>query len=125
MTGQVKEDIIARWGELGLLVREGSIRFHPILLRGEEFLSRPQEFFYEDLEGEKRSVLLEKGSLAFTYCQLPVIYHRSEEQKIVLHFQDGSEQQVKGHIIGQELSTRIFDRNGEIVQVDVWLSPGL
>lgn len=125
MTGQVKEDIIARWGELGILVREGSIRFYPILLRGEEFLSGPQEFFYENLEGEKRSVLLEKGSLAFTYCQLPVIYHRSEEQKIMLHFRDGRKQHVKGHIIGQELSTRIFDRSGEIVQVDVWLSPGL
>jgi len=125
MTGQVKEDIIARWGELGILVREGNIRFLPILLRAEEFLSVPREFSYQDLEEKKRSLLLEKGSLAFTYCQIPVIYHRSEEQKILLHFHDGREELLMGHTIAQELSNRIFNRSGEIVRVDVWLSPGL
>jgi hypothetical protein len=32
MTGQVKEEILARWGELGLRFERGSIRFDPVLL---------------------------------------------------------------------------------------------
>ena len=32
MTGQVKEEILTRWGELGLRVHEGRIRFDPVLL---------------------------------------------------------------------------------------------
>jgi len=125
MTGQVKEDIIARWGELGVLVREGCIGFNPILLRGEEFLSDPREFVYQDVSGVQKSVKLETGSLAFTYCQLPVIYHRSEEQKILLHFRDGKEQEITGPKLGHDLSSTIFERSGEIVQIEVWLSPGL
>ena len=33
MTGQVKEDILSRIGELGVFVDEGQIMFHPCLLR--------------------------------------------------------------------------------------------
>jgi hypothetical protein len=125
MTGQVKEDIIARWGELGLLVREGCIRFHPVLLRKEEFLTSPQEFFYLDVSGVRKSMLLEKDTLAFTYCQLPVKYHLSEEQKIVLHFNDGKEVLLGGNNMDPLHSARVFNRSGEIVQMDVWLSPDL
>ena len=32
MTGQVKEEILARWGELGLRVRGGRVHFQPVLL---------------------------------------------------------------------------------------------
>ena len=32
MTGQVKEEILTRWGELGLRVSDGRIRFDPVLL---------------------------------------------------------------------------------------------
>jgi len=125
MTGQVKEDIIARWGELGLLVRDGKIHFQPILLRKEEFLTAPRVFIYQDLKGEKKSLQLDKDTLAFTYCQVPMIYHQSEEQKIVLLMQDGSIQEMLGNTLGKELSSGIFDRSGEILQVDVWLSPDL
>jgi len=125
MTGQVKEDIIARWGELGVVVREGSIRFHPILLRKKEFLSEAHEFVHLDVNGEKKTWPLEKGSLGFTYCQVPVIYHLSKEQRIAMHFSDGTAQQVSGLALDQELSSRIFNRDGTIVRIEVWLSPAL
>jgi hypothetical protein len=32
MTGQVKEEILTRWGELGLRVRDGRVLFQPVLL---------------------------------------------------------------------------------------------
>ena len=39
MTGQVKEEILARWGELGLRVRDGRVRFDPVLMDESEFAS--------------------------------------------------------------------------------------
>jgi hypothetical protein len=36
MTGQVKEEILTRWGELGLRVRDGLVEFQPVLLDAHE-----------------------------------------------------------------------------------------
>ena len=36
MTGQVKEEILTRWGELGLRVRDGRVHFDPVLLDAAE-----------------------------------------------------------------------------------------
>ena len=36
MTGQVKEEILTRWGELGLRFEAGKIRFDPVLLDANE-----------------------------------------------------------------------------------------
>jgi hypothetical protein len=36
MTGQVKEEILTRWGELGLLMRDGWVLFRPVLLDAAE-----------------------------------------------------------------------------------------
>jgi hypothetical protein len=125
MTGQVKEDIIARWGELGILVRQGAIRFHPILLRKEEFLSKAREFVFLDIHGEQIKLDLKAGSLGFTYCQVPVIYHLSEEPSMVLHHRDGTSRSLPGLVLDRETSRHIFERSGTWVRLEVWLSPGL
>jgi len=125
MTGQVKEDIIARWGELGVMVREGAIRFHPILLRKEEFLSEAHEFVHLDVNGEKKTWPLEKGSLGFTYCQVPVVYHLSARKEIVVHLRDGSILKISDLNLGPEYSEQVFNRSGDIERLEVWLSPGL
>ena len=36
MTGQVKEEVLTRWGELGLRVRHGRVHFQPVLLDSAE-----------------------------------------------------------------------------------------
>jgi hypothetical protein len=125
MTGQVKEDILSRWKELGVQIREGSIRFQPILLRREEFLTAEREFACVDLEGQSLVLPLEKGTLAFTYCQVPVKYHLSEQKKIILYFKDGSEKKIDGDRIDPPHSSQIFRRTGIVSQIHVWLSPGL
>ena len=56
MTGQVKQDIIARWGELGIMVRDASIKFNSILLRKVEFLTGSWEFSYYDVEGNQKVI---------------------------------------------------------------------
>ena len=46
MTGQVKEDILSRFGELGVYVNNGKLLFNPRLLRVDEFLKEPVIFKY-------------------------------------------------------------------------------
>ncbi len=125
MTGQVKEDIIARWGELGLQVREGCIHFRPILLRGLEFLSASKKFVYEDIRGEKNSLELKKDSLAFTYCQIPVVYHLSDRREILVHLSGGETEKISGLNLGPDYSRLVFNRSGNIKLIEVCLSPGL
>jgi hypothetical protein len=125
MTGQVKEDIIARWGELGVVVREGSLHFIPILLRASEFHQETAEFQWFDLGGKHQSITLEPGTLAFTYCQVPVIYRRSRDRKIILSFSDGGNQHIAGDTIDGNQSAAVFRKDGKISRIEVWLEADL
>jgi hypothetical protein len=125
MTGQVKEDILCRWGELGVRVSDGRIAIDPILLRASEFLSEPRRFEYVDLDGNLHALDLSPGTLAFTYCQTPFIYHRSPRAAIRIVREDGSVASMEGNNMDRDTSTAIFGRSGTIRRVDVDLSPGL
>ena len=52
MTGQVKEEIFTRWGELGVMLRHGMLCFSPTLLRTDEFLLVESEFNYVSTSGD-------------------------------------------------------------------------
>lgn len=119
MTGQVKEDVLARFGELGLLVEEGKIRFQPRLLRESEFLDAPDKLQYFGLQGQAQSLELPRGSLGFTYCQVPVVCHLSEKAGIRLIMADGSSNTIDGFEIGTAHSARIFGRTGEVARIEV------
>jgi len=123
MTGQVKEDILARWGELGVRVSEGRIRFEPALLRKAEFLSAPTTFAYFDLAGAEQALPLETGMLAFTYCQVPLVYRLSDQARITVSRSDGTTQTLEGLDLDAASSTAIFERQGEIRMVEVALQP--
>ena len=56
MTGQVKEEILTRWGELGLRVRDGLVQLQPVLLDAHE--------------------LPAGGALHFTWAGVPYVYRR-------------------------------------------------
>lgn len=124
MTGQVKEDIISRWGELGIVVKDGCICFLPVLLRAEEFLNAPDMFWYTNLQGVRQSLELEAGSLAFTYCQVPFVYERGEP-RITLAFADGKTSVVDGLVLNSEVSDKILNRTGKVILVQVQLMPEL
>ena len=55
MTGQVKEDIISRWFELGVSVRDGQVTFCPTMLTDADF---------------------KDGELRFTYCGTEIVYKK-------------------------------------------------
>jgi hypothetical protein len=122
LTGQVKEDILCRWGELGVFVQSGQLRFRPLLLRQKEFLSAPAEFSYWDVSGQPRRLRLKAGSLAFTYCQTPVIYELGRKDSLAVSLADGSRQQEDTLRIDAETSRSLFERTGHVTRITVTLS---
>jgi hypothetical protein len=123
MTGQVKEEILTRIGELGVHVEKGTVRFQPILLLSSEFLGRPAAFRYFDVHGETRSIALSAGTLAFTFCQVPIVYNRvSEEPWIHIAFTDGSSTKHPGNMLDAPLSAALFARGGRIERIQVGIS---
>jgi hypothetical protein len=123
MTGQVKEDIICRFGELGVIVEGGKISFHSGLLRKEEFLTQPQIFDYIDISGSKKAVKLESGCLAFTIAQVPVVYHLSTDVKIIITGANGANATISGLTIDEQICVSIFNRKDEVQRLDVFIRP--
>ena len=123
MTGQVKEDIITRFGELGVRINNGCISFMPLLLKKEEFLSAKGIFEYYNVRGELKKIVLQKGQLAFTFCQVPVIYNISAGDRISIVYTNEEQMEIGCSTISRETSIMIFKRNSDIekiiVEVDI------
>jgi len=119
MTGQVKEEVLTRLGELGLRVEDGQIVFRPILLRSTEWRVVPGTFEYVDVLGQEGRVDLMAGSLAFTFCQVPVVYHRSEQLRVRVVRADGTAVDCPEGVIPADLSASVFRRRGEVDFIEV------
>ena len=119
MTGQVKEEILTRMGELGVVVKDGTVGFRPLLLKSGEFFPDARRFTYIDIDGCERCRELEPGSLAFTAFQVPVIYQLSDREGIVLEHRDGGTTRFPHNILSAEESRRLFQRDGTIRAITV------
>jgi hypothetical protein len=124
MTGQVKEDVLSRFGELGVDVRDGQLYFDPRLLREEEFLKEAQTFEYVAVNGVPAKLSLNKGQLAFTCCAVPVVYSASDNDHIAVYYVDGSKEEIAGNALTPELSSLVFKRTGRIERLEVSLKRG-
>ncbi len=121
MTGQVKEDILSRFGELGVFVKNGKLYFKPCLLRKEEFVTETNRFDFISLTNEKKSIELQKGSLGFTYCQTPIVYTIADHNSIEVVFKDGNSKKYDQLSLDENDSQQIFSRNGEIKRIDIYI----
>ena len=119
MTGQVKEDVLTRKGELGVKVVEGELSFQPTLLNQNQFLQQEEVVRFIDLEDKPYSITLEKGSLAFTVCQVPIIYKISDKNQVEVKFKNGKTETFSTLTLSYEMSQKIFQRTGEIIEVAV------
>ncbi len=120
MTGQVKEEILTRRAELGLFVAHGQIRFNPNLLRQQEFFQHPQTFGYIDVQGQPQTIELPARSLAYTFCQVPVLYRRADIAQIEINLADGTRQFNPGYELDAETSQHIFCRDGSVTRLIVF-----
>jgi len=121
MTGQVKEDVLCRFGELGVFVKEGKLYFNPRLLRTEEFLSEPKDFTYTNINKALKTIQLEKDTLCFTYCQVPIVYKLNNDNKVEVVFNDDSKLKFNDLQLDVDTSDKIFKRTGEVSQITVSL----
>ena len=94
MTGQVKEEILTRWGELGIRARGGRLSILPVLLD----------------EGE----IPENGELQFTLARVPYVYRRGPVTRV----------RVRRGALWEECLQPEFDPIGvEAVEVDICFKP--
>ena len=121
MTGQVKEEVIARFGELGLRVSGGAVRFTPALLRECEFHRDPRQFRYLDVSGTWRTLDLPGRALAFTWCQVPVVFRLDDLQRpsLAITWQDGSSSVSPHPALSPSDTTTLFSRSGRIRQLSL------
>ena len=119
MTGQVKEDILSRFGELGVFVKQGQLHFDPCLLRKKEFLKEDKTFRFIDIKKEKKTIRLHRDTLAFTYCQLPVVYKMADKNSLSITFSDDSNKMINGLKLDVETSEELFKRTTEVSQIQV------
>ncbi|MBN1581255.1 MAG: hypothetical protein JXA89_11180 [Anaerolineae bacterium] len=119
MTGQVKEELVTRMGELGVFVERGTLSFRPLLLRNIEFISTATVFETVDVHGQKQSIDLPRGSLAYTFCQVPIVYIAAKQNKIEVHYAGGHVHEIAGMSLDQKTSRHILSRDGYIRQLTV------
>ena len=96
MTGQVKEEILTRWGELGISIEAGCAVFKPQLLPEAE---------------------MGDAELGFTWCGVPVSYRRGAK-KLAVSMADGTVQEFDGGVLPREYSELLFSRSHAISRIE-------
>ncbi|MFA6401253.1 MAG: hypothetical protein WCX31_06460 [Salinivirgaceae bacterium] len=119
MTGQVKEDFLSRFGELGVIVADGVISFNASLLNHHEILTADAVFEYLSPDGNIHQLNLKSGQLAFTFCGVPFVYTIGSKSSVSVIVSNGEVIESDGNKLDELSSHKIFSRNGEIKQVTV------
>ncbi len=122
MTGQVKEDILTRLAELGIQMKDGQLGFKPQILLKQEFLQEEKAASFVLVDGSIHAIQLPKNSLAFTVCQVPVIYQLGNQETIQVTYTDGTKETFDGTTLNETISYKVFDRTGAIVCLTVTIN---
>jgi hypothetical protein len=126
MTGQVKEELLTRFGELGIRVNNGVVSFVPALLRACEFISQASQFRYLDVDDDWQELIVPVAGLAFTWCQTPVVMHLDDDSDptLTINWDDGKKQVLKELTLPPEASAELFKRSGRIRRLTLSIQPG-
>ena len=119
MTGQVKEEVLTRRGELGASISNGCLTFTPSLVHKREFLEEKALFSYYDQHNTRSEAEVPAGGIAFTVAQVPVVYMPASENAIEVTLQDGETEEHTGHTLSEEQSANLFNREGLITKLTV------
>ncbi len=109
MTGQVKEDIISRFFELGVFVNHGQLNIKPVILKKSEFIqpsniSKP-EYLYPTMH--------------FTYCSVKFVYLLDNTEGIDIMYKNGEKESTNDYSLSKLNSRLIFNRDKNIDKVVV------
>ena len=118
LTGQVKEDLLTRFRQLGVRVAHGEVAFEPVMLGRDEFLQEPTSWSYST-GGAEMTMDLPAGSLAFTLCGVPVVYRIAESGCLQVFGVEGSPTVIPGTRLGRTDSQSLFRREQRIKKLVV------
>jgi len=122
MTGLVKEELLVRPAELGVVVANGEMKFDPVFLIIKELLQDPQEWPVFNTSMDQHVVELPAQSVGSTVCQVPVIVVLAEGlPQIEAELSDGQILTIPGDSLGSDLSSRIFGRTGDVARVKAFI----
>lgn len=100
MTGQVKEEVLSRWGELGVSIENGAASFNPVLLKNSEI--KPD------------------GTLNFTWCGVPVTYRfTNTDVSAITVTCCGHAETHKGTTLTVQETADLFLRQGKVSAIEV------
>jgi hypothetical protein len=108
MTGQVKEEVITRRHEMGVIIDKGLIAFHPEVLEVSEFLGEKESFSIPGIAGGEPQTL-DPDSLLFTIYRIPVRYTKEKGPSIIVRLENGKSLTIKGNTLTAEISRAIFN----------------
>jgi hypothetical protein len=116
MTGQVKEEVLSRFGELGVRVKNGAVNFEMALLREREFMTERRNFCFLNIDGHWEDLAVPTAGLAFTWCQVPIVYVLRDDEvpSLVITWNDGTTTTLTKLALPAEDSGEIFSRSGRI-----------
>lgn len=112
MTGQVKEDIISRFFELGVIVQNGQISLHPLVLKKAEFIDPKKS----------NSSEYDAPYLVFTFCKTTFVYLIDNKKGIEILTNYGKSLYVDGYTLGLNESHAVINREGKINRVVIHLN---
>mgnify|MGYP000364875653 CR=1 FL=1 len=105
MTVRVKEDIISRFFELGVVAQDGQLEIKPLILNKKEFIQ-------PTATGKAQFPLL-----TFTYCSIPFIYQIDGQEGIDIVEQDKISMHIDGYSLSHAQSERVFNRDKNIYKI--------
>ena len=105
MTGQVKEDIISRFFELGIVIEQGKLSIHQHMLKANEFI--------------QTTTTHPSPYLMFSYCSIPFVYQKDGKTGIEIMYTNGEMGKIEGYSLNEVQSQAVFNRNKNIQQVIV------
>ena len=110
--------MIVKWGELGVVVKDGRLSFMPRILRKSLFLKGAGQFDFFNVKGETVSLELSAKSLAFTFCQIPIVYTLGKSSMIEVH-SGGKSHSIEGESLDMAWTEKVFTRRDDIEQIHV------
>lgn len=112
MTGLVKEEIITRLAEVGLVINNGCLSFNSLLFDHSELLTEPMKVYYMDVNSLTQEIELPSGSMMFTICNVPILVQISNKPCIEIFLNNGNIQIIDGDKLDEVNSQHIFQRDG-------------
>ena len=117
MTGQVKEDILSRFAEIGVHIDAGCLCFRMELFDHDELLEEDDSLTFFNLHAEQQTVPIPANGFGFTLFQVPVVYQSSVTDKIEVEFFNGQSRVFQGLCLDAETSGELFSRKGQIAKI--------